>query len=193
MAEKLVDGLQPSRKGERGWWPIERLKPWAANPRKNAHAVPAVVKSLKKFGWGRPIIVNNYPGCEGEIIAGHTAWLAAQQLGLELVPVRVRKLPPKLAHGLALADNRTAEFSKWDNDGLAQLLTEEIGQDLFEAAGFATSDLAKLLGEPSHDPAVDEPPPLAYEVVVECDSEEQQTQVLEWTAAKALKAHAITR
>ena len=45
----------------------------------------------------------------GEIIAGHTRWKAAKELGLDRVPVRYLDLDPADAHLLAIADNRVAE------------------------------------------------------------------------------------
>src|SRR4051812_6002895 len=84
-----VDGLAPSTDPTRpdfAWWPIERVQPWEQNPRKNARAVGKVADSIRRWGWGRPLVVNDWKGCEGELIVGHTAWLAAHELKLEHVP-----------------------------------------------------------------------------------------------------------
>lgn len=40
-------------------WPIDRVIPYARNPRKNAHAVAKVAASLKEFGWRQPIVLGD--------------------------------------------------------------------------------------------------------------------------------------
>jgi len=64
---------------------IARVIPYARNPRKNEAAVAKVAASLKEFGWRQPIVVDS----EMVIVVGHTRYLAAQQLGMEKVPVHV--------------------------------------------------------------------------------------------------------
>ncbi len=102
-------------------WPIEKPIPYARNPRKiSDEAVAAVAGSLKEFGFKQPIVVDS----EGVIIAGHTRLKAAQRLGLTEVPVLVASdLTPEQVRAYRIADNRSAEFSKWD----AELLNVELG------------------------------------------------------------------
>lgn len=144
----LVEGLVPSNDPtapDFAWWPIARVRPWAQNPRKNAKAVPKVAESIRTFGWGRPLVVNMWPGCEGELIIGHTAWLAAQKLGLDRVPVRVRKMEPAAAHALAIADNKLGEISDWDPDELGRIVgSGEISASHLEIAGFSAAELQAL-------------------------------------------------
>ena len=55
-------------------WAVEKVVPYARNPRKNAGIPVAKVKaSLKEFGWRQPIVVDS----EGVIIVGHTRYQAA--------------------------------------------------------------------------------------------------------------------
>ncbi len=125
--------------------PIDSIRPWVDNPRKNAHAVEPVRASLKRFGWLRPIIANAHPKAKGEIIIGHTARLAALAEGLEMVPVRFVSMPPGKAHAAALADNKLGEISTWDNDLIAELhKAGAISLDDFAVAGFSLEDLEKL-------------------------------------------------
>ena len=99
--------------------PIASIKPYPGNPRKNdGKAVEKVAASLKAFGFRQPIVVD----ADGVIIAGHTRYKAAMQLGLAKVPVHVATdLTPAQVKAYRLADNRTGQEAKWD-DGL--LLTE---------------------------------------------------------------------
>ena len=65
------------------WVAIERLFCSPANPRHNDDGVPHVTSSIRRFGWQQPIVVRP----SGEVIAGNTRLKAAQELGLEEVPV----------------------------------------------------------------------------------------------------------
>jgi ParB-like chromosome segregation protein Spo0J len=83
--------------------PLERLIPYARNPRKNAAAVGTVAASLKEFGWRQPIVVDEAM----VILAGHTRLEAARQLGLTSVPVHVaRGLTPAQAKAYRLTTGR---------------------------------------------------------------------------------------
>jgi ParB-like chromosome segregation protein Spo0J len=47
---------------------VERLKPWKDNPRLNEHAVDAVARSIRSFGFNVPILCDQ----NMMIVAGHT-------------------------------------------------------------------------------------------------------------------------
>ncbi len=122
------------------WVAIEDLRPWDQNPRLNEPAVEKVVDSIKRFGFGAPILAR----ANGELIAGHTRLKAAIKLGLDRVPVRYLDLDPADAKLLALADNKLAELAEWDETLLAQILGELDVEDA-AIAGFGAEDLAELL------------------------------------------------
>ena len=128
------------------WEPLTALKPWAANPRNNSKAVAEVAKSIRRFGWGAPIVANRR---DGEIIAGHTRFAAAERLKLEQVPVRWLDLDPADAHALAIADNKVGEVATWDDATLANVLRElrEADESLLGDTGFSDEEIANLLGE----------------------------------------------
>lgn len=136
------------------WEPIKALQPWSANPRDNKAAIDEVAKSIRRFGWGAPIVANKR---NGEIIAGHTRYAAAQKLKLEQVPVRWLDLDPADAHALALADNKVGEVATWDDATLRQVLAElkEADESLLADTGFSDEELARLLGDV--EPTVLEP------------------------------------
>lgn len=100
--------------------PIERIKPYANNPRKNDEAVDKVARSLKDYGFQQPIVCDK----DGVIIVGHTRLKAAQKLGLKTVPVVYADLPEDKANEYRLVDNKTAEFADWD----LELLDIELGE-----------------------------------------------------------------
>ena len=123
-------------------WPLERLKPYANNPRANDAAVPAVAASIREFGFLVPIVATP----EGEILAGHTRLKAAQSLGLGEVPVLVaRDLDEAKARAFRLADNKTAELAEWDLKALDA-----------ELAGLGDLDMAQFGFEPKDEPQAGE-------------------------------------
>ena len=119
----------PRKKAPAEWVKINDLKPWTDNPRNNEHAIEKVAQSIKRFGFGAPIIARKE---DGEVIAGHTRLEAAKHLKLKEVPVRFLDLDPVDAHLLALADNKLGEVAEWDDLKL---------KDIFEKESFAVDDL----------------------------------------------------
>ena len=123
--------------------PLERLIPYARNPRKNESAVATVAASLREFGWRQPIVVDE----EMVILAGHTRLEAARQLGLASAPVHIaRGLTPAQARAYRLMDNRASENAEWD-EALLGLELGDLQGDGFDLAltGFDDEELNRLL------------------------------------------------
>src|SRR5690606_1426907 len=122
---------------------IDDIQPYERNPRLNDQAVDAVAASLAEFGFRQPIVID----ADGVIIAGHTRWKAAKQLGLARVPVHVATdLSPEQVRAYRIADNKTGELAEWDLEILPIELNElrEGGFDL-DVLAFGDEELAKLL------------------------------------------------
>jgi ParB-like chromosome segregation protein Spo0J len=136
--------------------PLSSLREWEHNPRKNdGRPVEEVAASIKRFGWGAPILARR----DGTIIAGHTRAKAAALLGLDVVPVRYLDLDPTNAQLLALADNRLNELAEWDDVGLRRLLSEmdAEGVDIGVGLGWTQEELERLIA-PVQQYAVDGTP-----------------------------------
>ena len=131
---------QTSHEAAAVWVPVADLRPWDKNPRLNEPTVSKVADSIKRFGFGAPLLARR----DGELIAGHTRLKAAGKLGLDRVPVGVLDLDPADARLLALADNKLAEIAEWDEALLAEVLGEFEAEDAV-IAGFGTDELADLL------------------------------------------------
>ncbi len=155
--------------------PLSKLSAWAKNPRKNDAAVKRVADSIRKFGFANPILARRE---NGEIIAGHTRFKAAQMLKLQAVPVRYLDLSEEQAHLLAIADNKLGELAEWDDALLGNLLRD---MTLGEAAiiGFDADELDKLAGSITDEDASEQLSGLAYQVVVKCDNETAQSELIE--------------
>lgn len=119
---------------------IDQIKPYENNPRDNRNAIDAVANSIKEFGWQQPIVIDS----GGVIVVGHTRYLAAKKLGLLEVPIVYAKhsdgswLTDDENKAYRIADNKTNDFSIWDNKKLLNELTS-IPDDLF--TGFDESEI----------------------------------------------------
>lgn len=111
--------------------PVDQITPYDKNPRRNDEAVQAVASSIREFGFRQPIVVDK----DGVIIVGHTRLKAAQELGMEEVPVVYADLTEEQAKAYRLADNKTGELAGWDFD-LLDLELDDIDMDM-EQFGFA--------------------------------------------------------
>lgn len=97
------------------------LVPYDKNPRINDQAVDLVANSIREFGFKQPIVIDR----NNVIIAGHTRWKAARELGLDRIPcIMADDLTPAQVKAYRLADNKVAEASEWDLDLLDEELQE---------------------------------------------------------------------
>lgn len=141
------------------WVSIEEVTPWEGNPRVHPHsAVSKVAASIKRFGFVAPICVWT---SRGELVAGHNRLKAIRLLlsndpefvpqgapGPGLVPVRFHEFGSETdAHAYAVADNRVAEESTWDDDALKAIFAELEGTDIIPDLGFDEDELDKLIAE----------------------------------------------
>lgn len=111
---------------------IDEIKEYENNPRRNDKAVDVVAKSIKKYGFRVPIVIDK----DGVIAAGHTRFKAAKKLGMLKVPcVIADELNDESIRAFRLADNKVAEVSTWAMDVLDKELSE-ISADMSEF-GFA--------------------------------------------------------
>jgi ParB-like chromosome segregation protein Spo0J len=121
---------------------LTAIKPYWRNPRDNAEAVEAVKSSIEAFGFNQPIVVDG----ENVIIAGHTRYRAATELGYTKVPCVVVELDAQAAKAYRIADNKSGELATWD---LSKLIPElrEIEDIESMQVYFGDEDIAALLGE----------------------------------------------
>jgi len=140
----MTHSLPHKKESAAEWVETKALKPWSNNPRRNDANLQRVVESIKRFGFGAPILARRE---DGEVIAGHTRLQAALQLEIERVPVRYLDLSSEEAHLLALADNRLNELGAWDDEQLLALLGDlrQQGTDAALVAGWSDVEIDRLL------------------------------------------------
>ena len=119
--------------------PIEKLKPFLGNPRKNDESVNAVVKSIEAFGYTNPVLVRR---ATNEIIAGHTRIKALQKIGAKEAPVIYLDLDEASAHTYAVFDNKSVELADWDMPKLADLFVDldQLNVDM-NLTGFSADEI----------------------------------------------------
>ena len=102
-------------------WPIERLIPYARNPRKNDAQVDRMCAAIREFGFRIPIVAKS----DGTVVDGHLRLKAAQKLGLKDVPVALAdELSDVQVKAFRLLANQSANWAEWDNELLALELEE---------------------------------------------------------------------
>lgn len=122
---------------------LKDIKPYERNPRNNENAVDDVAESIKQCGYISPVIVDE----DGVILAGHARFKALSKLKYKECEVIIAKgLSEEQKRKYRLYDNKTAEFSKWDEKELKQELAEvdfdnyDFGQPAFEPVQSEDSD-----------------------------------------------------
>ena len=134
---------------------IEKLTYLENNPRNGD--VDAVAKSYNQFGQRKPIVATN----DYVVIAGNHQLAAARQLGWDKIAVVITEDDEITAKAFALTDNRTAELGSYDDDLLADLLSEVSSvPELMDSTGFSEDDLFDLIGfddEPEEEQEIEVP------------------------------------
>lgn len=124
---------------------IKDLKPHPKNPRVHPKsALDKLIKSIEKFGFTNPVLVSK----DGFILAGHARCKAAEEAGIDEVPVIFLELEGADADAYLIADNRIQEETDWDVALLKDLIDDlkESNFDI-EFTGFDPPELDELFSE----------------------------------------------
>lgn len=113
------------------WIDVDSIVPYENNARNNDHTVPYLIKSIKRFGFRVPLVID----AENIIICGHTRLKAALEIGLKSIPcVRANDLTKQEIKAFRLADNKITEMSEWDS--------EKLESELWDISTFPDIDMA---------------------------------------------------
>jgi hypothetical protein len=191
---------------------LDDVRPADRNPKTHDHAV--LRASFDRFGFVEPIVRDERTG---RLVAGHgrldelrmarardaatpPPGITLDDTGRWLVPIITGWASANDAEAQAyiVASNRAVEAGGWDETILADVLGDlEQLDDGFAGVGYSLDDalamLSKRLGEDDEDggdarPQLDD---LTYRVVVDCDSEQHQADVLEQLDALGLTVRAV--
>lgn len=173
--------------------PIANVQPHPRNVRQGD--VGAIVTSLEAHGQYRPIVVQKETGF---ILAGNHTFQAARALNWDKIAVTFVDCDEEQGLKILLADNRANDLASYDDNALAELLTELAEGTGLDGTLFEPEDLQTLLNDLAPDdfnPNELSGDPVdfseTFEVVITCANEYEQTMLLEKLSLEGLKVRAI--
>ncbi len=121
--------------------PTKQLQPNPFQPRGKIKTedIQELAKSIKAYGVIEPIVIAQTPAGY-QIIAGERRWRAAQLVGLEEVPVHIKKTTPKGMLEMALVEN----VQRIDLNALERA---QAFQQLMRSFNYSNSQLAEKVGK----------------------------------------------
>jgi DNA modification methylase len=125
------------------YWPLTKFVPYRRKLRKNDHAVQRMVAAIQEYGFKIPVLART----SGEVVDGHLRLKAAQQLGLDEIPVILcDEWSPAQVKGFRFLVNQSPNWADW-NPELVALELEELKELDFplELTGFDPLELDDFL------------------------------------------------
>lgn len=165
---------------------VAQLKTHPMNPRRGD--VTKIASSIDVHGFYGSVVAQRSTGF---VIAGNHRLLAARKLGIASLPVIWVDCDDDKARRILAVDNRSSDVASYDDDELIELL-RSFDDDL-TGTGFDEADLLKLLGSEDSedgdgDSQLDEG---SLSIIVECQSEQQQSELLERFEAEGLSCRPL--
>lgn len=133
---------------------VNDLTLWKDNPRENDEAAKQIAELFKEYGFVTPITIDQ----DNVVRKGNTGVKAARLLNMPRVPaVRVNYDAGKLIT-YGIADNKSSEYSSWDDEVLAQLMSKpevlesaDNRETLGRLTGMTQGELRGIFMEPDLD------------------------------------------
>lgn len=100
--------------------PINTVRPYVRNPRKNNKTVELLCKIIPRVGFNVPLVIDE----KGIIVKGHARFTAAIRLGMQEVPCIITHADEEAIKADRITDNKISEFSEWVTDELMQEINE---------------------------------------------------------------------
>jgi ParB-like chromosome segregation protein Spo0J len=175
---------------------IEQIKtadliPYARNSRSHSEAqVAQIAGSIREFGFTNPILID----ADNGIIAGHGRVMAAGKLDMEKVPcIRLTHLTDTQRRAYIIADNKLALNAGWDEEMLGLELADLRELDFnFDLLGFDNSEMEEQLNPENKKTTDDIKINSCFEVIAECEHEEEQQMVYNILTEKQIKCRIYT-
>lgn len=150
------------------------LSPYANNAKLHpAEQIEQIKKSIQEFGFNDPIAIWK----DNEVIEGHGRLIAANELGLEQVPViRLDNLSDEERRAYMLVHNQLTMNTGFD----FALLEEELADldiDMTEF-GFSNTEIESFFDDEPEE--TEQENQTKYKVVCICNSEEEKSNLIEW-------------
>lgn len=175
---------------------IGGLTPDPKNARRHTpRNLQMIENSLQQVGFARSIVIDE----NDVVLAGNGVLEAAGNIGIEnlrilesdgneVIAIRRSNLTDAQKQALALFDNRTAELALWDED-----VIRELSESMDLSPFFYDEEMQALFGQT--DDSEDDTSPqlgdLVHRIVIDCDSEEQQRELLERLEGEGYSVRAL--
>lgn len=154
-AEPATDSTIDAKRLKIEYWPIEKLKDYEKNPRKNDAVINRIVASISEFGFAIPVLAHS----SGEIVDGHLRVKGARKLNLAEVPVIVCDGWTDIQRRqFRLLVNRSANWAAWNSELLASEFADlkDLDTDL-SLTGFDAAEIESYMAaQPEPDLDKDE-------------------------------------
>jgi len=137
--------------GPRTALPVDQIERSRYQPRRefDPDTLRELADSIAAQGVLQPIVVRPITGGRHEIIAGERRWRAAQQAGLDTIPVIIRDVDEQAAIAIALIENiQRDDLNPLEEAGALYRLLGEFGlthQQVAEAVGKSRTTVTNLL------------------------------------------------
>jgi hypothetical protein len=167
--------------------PTSSLELYPGNPRRGN--VNVIARSLRENALYSPLVVQ---ASTRHVLSGNHTPMAARQIGWDEIDVVFVDVDDNRARKILLSANRTSDLALDDNDDLLALLDALDGD--YDGTGWTEDDVAHLLtpsGQKEGGDAGQDELPHGWGIVVDCDSEMQQAELLAELDARAFKVRAL--
>lgn len=161
---------------------IEDLLPYINNSRTHSpEQVNQIASSIKEFGFTNPVLIDE----KNSVIAGHGRLLASKKLNLKKIPcIILTGLSQAQKKAYVIADNKLALNAGWDDAMLAYEIEHLKELDFnVDFLGFNADEINSIANAHSKDSDLKDADlkdfdlnDKIFEVIIECDSENEQAQ-----------------
>ena len=160
------------------------LVPAEYNPRRiDEHQLAALKRSLSRWGFVQPVIINERTG---NIVGGHQRVTAAMELAMETVPVVRVTLDEAAEKALNIALNKVS--GEWEDDKLAELL-DELGADGWDLLDLGFDDLK--IAEDFEPDDIHMSDVLEYKIIISTTGEVEQAELFARLESEGLKCQLL--
>lgn len=187
--------------------PVNSLQQDPRNARNHSsRSIEEITRSMTHFTQLKPIVVRAGTNI---VVAGNGTLAAFEAMGWKYIAANVVELTEQQAAAYAIADNRTAELSDWNNERLQEILNElaadedgyqladlgfqegELDDLIGSAAGVAHSHTVKPVDEDAEQSKAGGESNQKWELIVHCTNEDNMRDLLDELGHRGYKATAL--
>lgn len=168
--------------------PIKELTAYVGNAKEHTREqIDQIKESIEQFGMNDPLAVW---GKNNTIVEGHGRMMAAQELGIEEVPViRLDHMSDAERRAYTLVHNKLTMNTDFDMEMLNDELAELLNDDDFnvDMADFGFEGVFGNADAEESEPSEDETKANGISIVVECESKEEAQETFEKLQSEGYK------